>query len=286
MKNVLLSIGLVALLGLASCGSDSKTEAPAYTPDALDVADTEKKVMVAEFTATWCGPCGQWGKAAVATVADSLGSKGVKVSFNASANNDILYVRETEGFAAYCGITAFPTQVLNLKEVPGATTVAQVISNLILEGKAEANIKPSAVVGLTFKADSTTPGSYIINTRTRIVKDLPEGKYNVGVYILQDNIVAAQNGNSSTFNHKGVFRKICKNASDGISSTWGTTFATADAKVGAKFEKSFTVADPKLTGAVAWVPANLKAMVVVYQMNASGTAPEKVLNVNVATLSK
>ena len=294
MKNVLLSMGLVALLGLASCGSDTKTETPAYTPDALDVADDQKKVIVSEYTGTWCPYCGQWGKAVIDASVDSIGANAIKVAFNMAAGRvDPLYVRDNDAFNDFAGITGYPSQSINFVKINSSGTIANLINDIIAEGKGELSIKPSAVVGLKFVADSLNPGSYIINTRTRITKDLPEGKYNVGVYILQDSLVYDQAtivNNASAliknYKHTSVFRKTCKNAEDGITAAWGTTFTSTGAKVGERFEKTFTVVKATETNFLKWVPSKLKAMVVVYQMNASGTKPAKVLNAIVATLSK
>jgi len=279
MKKYLLSLGTLALLAFSSCGSD---EAAAPASSELDIATPVQNVMVAEFTATWCGPCGAWGKPTIAAVAENYGKKAVKVSFNSSASGDALFVQDASAFAGFLSINAYPSQAINLKKIDApasVTTVSQLQNYIIGVADAEVAKTPEAVVGLSFAETSAGSGEYTIKTKTKFLKDFPEGKYHVGVFIIQDNIIEAQTGNSATFEHTGVFRKTASNE-DGTKSAWGTEIATTEAKNGATFEKTFTVTAPTTTGKLAWVKANMKAVAVIYQMNSAGSRPEAVINCN------
>lgn len=279
MKKYLLSLGTLALLAFSSCGSDDSA-APA-TSSELDVATPVQNVMVAEVTATWCGPCGQWGKGLIQEVAEMYGKRSVKVSFNSSAQGDVLFVQDALAFSDFINIDGYPTQAINLKRVvqtfPASITVLK--QKVVDLAEVEAAKAPEAVVGLSFAEDAAGSGEYTIKTKTKFLKDMPEGKYHVGVFIIQDNIIEAQNGNSASYEHTGVFRKLALNE-DLSKSTWGTEIATTEAKAGASFEKTFKVTAPTTTGKLAWVKANMKAVAVIYKMNAAGSRPEYVINCN------
>jgi thiol-disulfide isomerase/thioredoxin len=249
--------------------------------DELDV-DNVQNVLISEFTATWCGPCGQWGKPTIAEVAEKYGRRSVKVSFNSSSQGDVLYVQDADAFADFVSIDGYPTQAVNLKRVVQVfpASLTQIKQRIYDMSDVDAAKSPEAVVGLAFEENS--PGSYTIRTRTRFITDMPEGIYNLGVFIIQDNIIEAQNGNSQSFEHKGVLRKIAVNE-DGSKSAWGTQIATSNAKAGAKFEKSFTVQAPSITGKLAWVKPNMKAVAVIYKMNSSGSRPVSVINCNMVS---
>jgi thiol-disulfide isomerase/thioredoxin len=281
MKKYLLSLGVIALMAFTSCGGDDAA-APSDPNPELNVADVQN-VMVAEVTATWCGPCGQWGKPTITEVAEKYGKRSVKVSFNSSSQGDVLFVQDALAFADFIDIDGYPTQAINLKRVVQTfpASIAQIKQKVYDLSDVEAAKAPEAVVGISFKEDAAAPGSYTIKTRTRFIKDMPEGIYNVGVFIIQDGIIEAQNGNSSTFEHTGVFRKTALNE-DESKTTWGTQIATNDAKAGAKFDKTFIVTDPGNTGKLAWVKSKMKAVAVIYKMNAAGTRPESVVNCNIA----
>lgn len=278
-------MGTLALLAFSSCGGD---DAAAPASSELDIATPVQNVMVSEFTATWCGPCGLWGKPTIAAIADNYGKKAVKVSFNSSASGDALFVQDASAFAGYLSINAYPSQAVNLKliDAPASVRTVQQLQDYIIGiADAEAAKAPEAVVGLTFAEDAAGSGEYTIKTKTKFLKDMPEGKYHVGVFIIQDNIIEQQNGAGNngavnpSFEHTGVFRKTATDL-DGTKSAWGSEIATTEAKAGASFEKTFTVTAPSTTGKLAWVKANMKAVAVIYKMNPAGSRPEAVINCN------
>jgi hypothetical protein len=141
MKNYLLSLGTLALLAFTSCGGDEATT-PAV--DELAITTPVQNVMIAEVTATWCGPCGAWGKPTILSVSETYGKKAVKVSFNASASNDVLYVSDAAAYADYLNISGYPTQAINLKTVDtdGLTLISQIKDKMIRQADSVVALAP------------------------------------------------------------------------------------------------------------------------------------------------
>ncbi|GIR59115.1 MAG: hypothetical protein CM15mP65_16960 [Crocinitomicaceae bacterium] len=69
MKNVKLLISVGLIIGLVSCGKKGCMDPMSLAYDSkplkmMEIALTsnEKRSLVLRATATWCPPCGSWGK--------------------------------------------------------------------------------------------------------------------------------------------------------------------------------------------------------------------------------
>lgn len=247
----------------------------------LDVYD-DQKILISEITATWSLDCGTWGKDLIKNAVKRYEERSVNVAFNASPDNDNLYVPDAAIYSNYIGATKYPTQAINLERVIEDTITKFRFRSITQDvyDKADPYVlkEAEAVVGLSFT--QTNPGSYIIKTRTRFRKDLPTGKYNVAVFIVQDDVIDIQNGARHPYYHNNVFRKTATNDA-GIASVWGVEIATNNAKIEAIFEKNFTVQAPSGNIRTPWIKQDMKAIAVIYKMKANGSEPEKVINCNI-----
>ncbi len=238
--NTLKSIGLasVVALSLASCaeivpgGTTKGCTNPAaanYDPDASTdngacvVINEAQYSLFYKYTATWCGPCGDWGGPAFEAMVDA--NPGRILAFTLQASDDFSTARNTEVFDAFEA------------KWPYSGTPNFQCNNVILGtnvGGAQAEINtrnavaPDAGVGIHYSIGAgTNAGKLNINVYTKFFKDV-SGEYFTGVYILHKEIVKNQNVDG-TYDPNYVHHHVMM---DHVTPVWGDAITTGNTAKG------------------------------------------------------
>jgi len=216
--NTLKSLGLVAFVvaALSSCapvGGDSvkgctTTTAVNYDPSATQdnggcVSIPEKQYsLFFKYTATWCGPCGDWGGPAF--VADVDANPGKILAFTIQCTDAFATASNSEMQTAFSA--RFPyagTPNFQCNNVALGTNDGGMFSEVATKNA----MAPDAGIGIHYSIGAgNNAGKLNINVYTKFFKPVT-GEYFAGVYILHKNIVKSQNTGSgmvATYEHHHV----------------------------------------------------------------------------------
>lgn len=254
MKKILLFAAAAAMFATTSC---DKKKDDAGDAKKIEVSSVQRSLAL-NATATWCGPCGSWGSPALKTAIATHGDKAVILKCNGSPSCG-LFTQTAKELVDFMNITGWP----NFSE--GVTNHAT--STSAWNGAINATIaKPAAAMGVGIK--NTIEGDKLnIETRVKGFSDLPAGKYTLAVYILEDGVIRAQQGNSDpAYKHDNLVRGA-------VTPTFGIELKNGAISASDDFSNNFTYTIP--AGQVA---ANLEVAAVIYEMGA--TKPNAVINCN------
>jgi hypothetical protein len=114
----------------------------------------------------------------------------------------------------------------------------------------------------------TVEGSTMtLTTKTVFFSDMT-GTYSLGVYVIENDIMYTQSGQTGTVEHDAVLRAIAD------AKPFGATIATNPVK-GTKVDGSYTIALPQMSNA-----NNLKVVCVIYKIDPATGDPTDVINSN------
>jgi hypothetical protein len=165
-----------------------------------------QKTMITKITATWCPNCGSWGWDFFEEIID--GSTLQKAVFVGAHHSGTLDSDAGEAFSSnfnapyqpyfYAGNQDLGVNSGNVSDK--VTETRNLINN-------NANNSPVANVGL----DATLAGNTLTLTTKTLFFQATEGEYYLGLYILENNVIAAQASNSDMASHPFVLRTSITN---------------------------------------------------------------------------
>jgi hypothetical protein len=222
---------------------------------------TTYKAMVFEQSATWCGSCGAVGYPTLRSIASTyehdvtiinLHSSDDITANNSPGGNQLDSYFYTGGLPV-CGVNSSEAFFPDLQD----------LTDSINHYRAQ-HPKAKAGVGFAYRIEGN---NMIIDTKTVVFEDIT-GKYNLAVYMMENNIMNTQTGQSGEIEFDHVYRAAS------TSSSWGSTIIASSAKAGETFEGTHTIAIPSDVRN----NANLSVAVVLYKMD--GNNMVDVINTN------
>lgn len=226
-------------------------ESLTYNPEATEDDGSCKFVVkknnpvVADVSATWCGPCGQYGIPAFEAISKELGDRIVAVNCQA-ARSTLATEASLALSAAVFKTTSIPKFFANHNAFGVYTTdEANVSAASQFVNQIEAETVEAAMYG---EFSMEAPYNAKAKVWTKFF-EAAEGTYQLGVYLLEDGLIAKQNGGADDQEHNHVLKGAL---SDNLGTVLAKTTFAADEVVEMDFEKSFyTVKDVEKTHVVA-----------------------------------
>ena len=156
--------------------------------------------IVLDFTATWCVNCPRMAQAIEEVVHERPGTVfPVSIHFH-----DDLAIPAGEALVTRYGIQSYPSLIVNLE----ASTLMTATSRELIIARLDATAEGR-------KAACTLEGQVSGSQLDVQVTAAEEGRYRLGVLLLEDGIVAPQTGGTDTYVHDNVLRGILSDGIDG-----------------------------------------------------------------------
>ncbi len=259
MKKLLLFSFAAAIFATTACDKKT-TDEPIPEPviPQIEVTSVQRSLAL-NATATWCGHCGSWGSPALKTAIATHGDKAVILKCNGSPSCT-MFSQTAQELVSFMNITGWPNFSEGVTNHATSTSAWNAAINATIA-------KPAAAMGVGIK--NKIEGTKLkIETRVKAFSALPAGKYNLAVYILEDGVVATQNGASDpNYKHDNLVRGA-------VTPTFGVELKNGAITTTDEFKKEFTY---NISG--TQVPAKLKVAAVLFQMGTNGK-PIAVINCN------
>ncbi|GAB4130947.1 MAG: hypothetical protein Fur0041_00710 [Bacteroidia bacterium] len=182
MKKILLFSALSAAIAFGGCKKDTPAEG-----DVISVS-TLYKAVVFEYSATWCGPCGQYGYPAMHDLMAEYKDKVTGVFMHPSddiVNNEPAGQEDIISFFQFSGT---PSSAVNCGPDTYPTSLEPKVQQAI-----DANPTAKAGIGISKSISGST---ITVKTKSVFFDDVA-GSYNLAVYVIENNIMEQQNGQSA-----------------------------------------------------------------------------------------
>ncbi len=222
----------------------------------------KKNVAFFTWTGTWCPYCGVY-KGTMKGVVEDYGDNIVELYLYTTPPNTPGYpeaigcplaVRRTEGQLSTDGrfpLQGYPHTVVDFQRVlSGAVPEGQIISayNACVGNSPKTGVMVNSVLSDTEVNVTVTVGAK------------EEGEYAIGIFLVEDHIIAVQSNGGSQYDHTNVAREI---GVDSTRSLFGESVGAMT--VGQTIEKQFT-----MNVADNYKPENLSILVYTLYNNESG----------------
>jgi hypothetical protein len=226
-----------------------------------------QQTLITKKTGTWCPYCGGWGWDFFESLIDQNSEKAVLLA--AHFGGSTLENGTSLEWMANLGSFGQPRFFLNNEMLTVSESTA---NNGLSAAKAQVDQNalqsPVANVGLLTSWDGD---DLLIQTRTRFFKDA-EGEYFLGIYLVEDGVIAAQSGQTGQVPHHYVLRGAA------TATTFGDLIVNGAVSAGAEFTSSYAtsvngfVLDKLDIVGVIWKKENDKYQVVnVWSIDAKPT---------------
>ncbi len=252
----------IAAIAFVSCKKDEET-----TSDNNNGGNVTPVIPVAEknmglynkLTATWCGPCGQWGWTLNEGIIDLLDSNAVAMGTYASSTSDLYNTTAanfksafspTSGWPDFCANGIQKTQFSGSGGIYSTRTLDSVVATIVR------HVNNPVLVNSGYET-SWSGDTINVKTRVKFFQDMPAASYYVGAYLIEDSVLNYQNGQTGTPSHHFVLRGSAH------ATTWGELITCAPA-ADSTFEHTFSYKVP--TG---WNKSHLEVATVIWKKSGS-----------------
>ena len=225
-------------------------------------AQPKRYVLIEEFTATWCGPCGASGKPMMAQILAAHPNDVIGVEIHSSDEFDI---PEGNTVAGNLGVTGIPCAAVdrtyNLAGTGAAVGYVPSWTSMVTEALS----KPAKVEVKLYYTINKSSRSLTANIEATFAENT-SGDMRFNVFITEDDLIADQNGASANYHHMHVLR-------DMLGDAWGTIGKIpSSVTTGQKFTHTYNFNIP-----ADWNIDNLHFIGIVQEYNAT-ISGVKILN--------
>ena len=218
-------------------------------------------ILLEDFTATWCAPCFSGMK----NIHKQIEGFGDKVILVCQHLNDDFAIPHSRTLSDFYGVEGIPASMIDrTKGVVGAeVTFHPVYLTKAILDKMLTQPK-SVTISLTTSYDEGSK-DIKIKVEGELLQSFPKAKLNV--YLVQDGIVAYQNGGDNKYVHRNALRAVLS------GGTWGDALGVSQGK----YSKEYTYKLPAKIGKFATDPA--KMYIVAFVADAVNTSGDNTKNI-------
>lgn len=189
----------------------------------------EQQTLITKVTATWCSNCGTWGWSFYEGLSEDNDDKALLIK--AHYSGDLQNAIGTE-MGNNFNVSGQPRFIVNNTDKNAnsgnigslRTSIESEVDNNFIQ-------TPSVNAGVSVSLDNN---ELTINVKTKFFEAV-SGEYYTNVYLVEDNVIANQSGQSNTTSHQDVVRAAAH------SSTFGQLVVNGNAGMGMEVNHSYTV---------------------------------------------
>ena len=214
---------------------------------AQEVTQVQKSVIT-KRTATWCPYCGTWGWELFEGLIEDNSEKAVLIAAHFGGSQ--LETTTSAEYLANLGGAGQPRFFLNNDlQSASASTIADTRASIKQQVDANYLLQPIANSGSYSSFDGN-----MLNIQTRTVFfQQAEGEFYLGVYLIEDDVLNSQAGQSGEVMHHYVMRDAA------TSTTFGDLLGSGTIAAGSEFTANYSV------DVSDYVPANLDVVTIIWK---------------------
>ncbi|MBI5916007.1 MAG: Omp28-related outer membrane protein [Bacteroidetes bacterium] len=196
--------------------------------------EQRQRPLLTERAADWCQLCGGWAWVFMAGLIEDNDDKAVIMSAHYDGNLSNPAAKEiTDNFNGFYQ----PRFYLNENDV-NATAGNATTTRTNVKTQVDAAFEQSPVANTGFQP-MYIDGQIKVAAKVKFFQ-AAQGEYYLGLYLLEDNVIAYQNNIGNNANHRKLFRYSF------TASAWGEPIANGDVTADQEFDLNFalTIGDP------------------------------------------
>ena len=212
-------------------------------------------------TASWCGPCGDWGATVNADIENGIGSNGVIIKLSASMSGNLYHVACEDMYNAFDnqGHNSWPNFFVNAYNETAFSSTGGIWTTTTTHNCINAinNFYSATEASINAGFDVTKINdSIIVNVTTEFFNTM-NGNYYTGIYLLENNVMHQQN---TSVGYVATNANHILRASIAGPSTFGEQVGAGSIAAGTLFNVRYTVyIDP------SWKIADLNIVSIIWE---------------------
>jgi thiol-disulfide isomerase/thioredoxin len=257
-KLSLLTLFVATIMAVSSCKKEENPPSPGNNPPAIA---QEQKTVIFYLSGNWCGPCGLYGKPALANVEQKNANKLIIIAGHVNGSGTDPYNNaDANALLTAWNITGVPTAAIG----GGGTPAQKVSGGPSMQSTMETKI--NSVLGTAATANSsidvTLNGSILtVKANTKFFTASSETHY-ISAYVVENGLKGRQYISGQGWDENATHNHVLRTKlSTSITGDELTTSATA----GQEISKEFTT-----TLNSAWKTENLQVAVVIWKAGTNG----------------
>ena len=214
--------------------------------------------IIQKSTATWCGPCGQWGWDLQEEIITSMtpAAQAPPQAFVLSeygAESGVMNCAAADSLTIWG--QSYPNWAFNNVNRTAFSSSGGIYTSTTKNTLINAadSFSTAAVFASTGFTSSITGSTLTVQTNTKFWLG-SSGNYSTAVYVVEDGVMSTQNGQTGTVAHHNVLRSHLG------SNVFGQPAGTATNAAGSEFAQTFTMTIPS-----GWNKNNLKILTVIWK---------------------
>ncbi len=262
MKGLKIALSLLITASLLiGCSDDKSEEVKKESVESSIKVEETNMAIINKLTATWCGPCGDWGwDLFEGIIADNHNDAIIIGTYGSSSSKLKNPTAELfkKDFAPSAGWPAFCVNGANETEYSSTGGIYTTTTQTNCKSAVDAHKNSEVLVNAGYEAN-IEDGKLTIKARSLFFKDGDAAaEYKMGAYVMEDKVKETQAGKTGIVEHHHVLRGSMT-ATDlyGVKIEGGSTS-------GASFEHTFTMDIP-----AEYIQENLEYAVVIWKVNGS-----------------
>ena len=227
MKKLSLSILVLAAAFFMGCSDDTVATSPKTggQSGSIEVAEINMAVYT-KLTATWCGPCGDWGWGLSKEINEAIEGTAIGLGVYGSASSKMTNSTAVAFYSDFGG-RGYPNFALNGSNLTEYSEAGGIFTTTTKTNVVDAAMEFASLPVQIGIGGNATMVDGILNVDLAVKPFVgQEGEFYVAAYVVEDKVMETQSGLSGIVEHHNVLRGSMNGETYGTAFTGGLTAGT------------------------------------------------------------